>query len=82
MIEQHRSQLEAERPHRDLPRLPSTQVLGTTPAERNVNTAMQQEAAWVASRVEGTGERHKGLLISAMTSRRRRFKTVLLRKEK
>ena len=52
-----------------------------TPAERNANTtAMQQEAAWVASWVEGTRQRHKGLLISAMT--RRRFHTVLLQKEK
>ena len=56
-------------------------VVTGTPAERNANTtAMQQEAAWVASRVEGTRQRHKGLLISAMT--RRRFHTVLLQKEK
>jgi hypothetical protein len=40
--------------------------MGNTPAEWYVNTAMQQETSWVASRVEGTGERHKGLLISAM----------------
>ena len=30
----------------------STQVLGTSPAERNVNTAMQQEAHWVATGLE------------------------------
>ena len=45
--------------------LPS-QVLGRTPAERYVNTALQQEVAWLASRVEGTGERHQGLLLAAM----------------
>ena len=66
LIETHRSQPEAEQPRRDLPRIPASRVMGTTPAERYLNTAIQQEGAWVSSRVEGTGERHKGLLISAM----------------
>jgi len=66
LIDTHQSQLEAEQPRRELPRIPSGQVLGTTPTERYINTAIQQETAWVSSREEGTGERHKGLLISAM----------------
>ena len=40
--------------------------MGATPAERYANRAIQQEVAWVANRVEGTGERHKELLNSAM----------------
>jgi hypothetical protein len=66
LIEAHRSELESEQPRRELRRVPAGVVMGNTPAERYVNTAIQQEAPWVANRVEGTGERHKGLLISAM----------------
>jgi hypothetical protein len=66
LVEQHRIGLEAEQPRRELPRIQAGRVMGATPAERYVNTAIQQEAAWVSSRIEGTGERHKGLLISAM----------------
>ena len=66
LMETHRSELEAEQPRRELPRIPGNKVMGATPAERYVNTAIQQEAAWVSSRIEGTGERYKGLLISAM----------------
>ena len=66
LMEQHRSELEAEQPRRELPRIQASRIMGATPAERYVNTAIQQEAAWVTSRIEGTGERHKGLLISAM----------------
>ena len=66
LIEAHRSELESEQPRRELPQVPGGTVMGNTPAERYVNTAIQQEMSWVASRVEGTGERHKGLLISAM----------------
>jgi len=66
LIEQHRTGLEAEQPRRELPWIQARPIMGATPAERYVNTAIQQEAAWVSSRIEGTGERHKGLLISAM----------------
>ena len=66
LIEAHHSELEEEQPRRELPRIPAGRVMGTTPSEHYVNAASQQEAAWIASRVEGTGERHKGLLISAM----------------
>ena len=66
LIETHRSQLEAEQSHRELPRIPASQVIGSTPAERYVNAAIQREAAWVATRQEGTGERHLGLLVAAM----------------
>ena len=66
LIEAHRLLLEAEQPRRHLPRISNSRTMGATPTERYVNTAILQEAAWVASRVEGTGERHKGLLISAM----------------
>ena len=66
LIEHHRSALEVEQPRRQLPQIQPGQVLRVTPAERYVSSAMQQEVARVASRVEGTGERHKGPLISAM----------------
>ena len=61
----HREHLELEQGARAMPRIPASQVLGRTPAERYVNTAIQQEVAWLASRVEGTGERHQGLLLAA-----------------
>jgi hypothetical protein len=66
LIEAQRAQLEAEQHRRELPQVPRGTLTGNTSAERYINTAIQQEGAWVASRVEGTGERHKGLLISAM----------------
>ena len=66
LVEQHRMEMEAEQPRRSLPVIPTSRVLGATPAERYVNTAIQREAAWVANQVEGTGERHKGLLIASM----------------
>jgi hypothetical protein len=66
LIEAHWSELESEQPRRELPQVPGGSVMGNTPSERYINTAMEQETSWVASRVEGTGERHKGLLISAM----------------
>jgi len=50
----------------DRPAIAAWQVLGASAAERYVNAAIQQESGWVASRTEGTGERHLGLLISAM----------------
>jgi hypothetical protein len=46
--------------------IPDENVLGKTPAERYVSRAVQEEAAWLASRAEGTGERHRGLLIAAI----------------
>ena len=55
LIGTHRSELEAEQPRRELPRIPASRVIGSTPAERYVNAAVQQEVAWVSSRVEGTG---------------------------
>ena len=58
--------MEREQARRDLPRIPKAQVMGQTPAERYVNAAVQQEVAWVASRVEGTGDRHQGLLLAAV----------------
>ena len=66
LMETHRSELEAEQPRRKMLRIQASRIMGATPAERYVNTAIQQEAAWVSTRIEGTGERHKGLLISAM----------------
>ena len=66
LIEHHRAEMEAEQPRRNLPEISTRRVLGATPAERYVNTAIQQEVAWVASQVEGTGQRHKGLLIASM----------------
>mgnify|MGYP000445162653 CR=1 FL=1 len=66
LIERHREHLELEQGARAMPRIPTSQVLGRTPAERYVNTAIQQEVAWLASRVEGTGERHRGLLLAAL----------------
>ena len=49
LIEQHRSELEAEQSRRELPRIQASRIMGATPAERYVNTAIQQEAAWVTS---------------------------------
>ena len=66
LIEGHRDHLDLEQGARTLPRIPTSQVLGRTPAERYVNTALQQEVAWLTSRVEGTGERHQGLLLAAL----------------
>ena len=60
------AEMKAEQPRRDLPKISTSRVLGTTPAERYVNTAIQQQFAWVASQLEGTGQRHKGLLIASM----------------
>jgi hypothetical protein len=61
VIEAQRSELESEQPRRELAQVPARQVIGNTPAERYVNTALRQEAAWVASRVEGTGGAAQGL---------------------
>jgi hypothetical protein len=66
LIETYRAELEAAQECRKLPRIPSSRVMGTTPAERYISAAVQAEAAWLASRVESTGERHRGLLIAAM----------------
>ena len=57
---------EAEKRKQHLPLIPTGQVIGITPAERYVNTAIQQETAWLGTRQEGTGERHLGLLVAAM----------------
>ena len=66
LIESHRNRLEVDQPLRDLPKIPAKSVLGSTPAERYVNKAVQQETTWLVTREEGTGERHKELLICAM----------------
>ena len=66
LMEEHRTEMEAEQPRRDLPRISSGRIFGATPAERYINRAIQQEVAWVSSQVEGTGQRHAGLLISSM----------------
>jgi len=66
LMEAHRIRMEAEQPRRSLPRISSNLVFGATPAERYINTALQQEAVWVSRQVEGTGQRHIGLLISSM----------------
>jgi hypothetical protein len=66
LIEAYRSRLEAEQVSRNLPRIPSGRVMGSTPAERYVSAAVLAEAAWLSSQLEGTGERHRGLLITAM----------------
>jgi hypothetical protein len=64
LIEAHRAMLEQER--RQIPEIDPSRIMGDTPAERYAERVMQEEAAWLASRVEGTGERHRGLLIAAM----------------
>ena len=66
LMEEHRTEMEAEQPRRDLPRISSGRIFGATPAERYINRAIQQEVAWVSNQVEGTGQRHAGLLISSM----------------
>jgi len=57
---------QAESQKRNLPATTKTRVVGATNAERYVNRAIQEEASWVATRQECTGERHQGLLVAAM----------------
>ena len=57
---------QVKRERRDTPHVPDDLILGTTAAERYVSRAIQEEVDWLASRVEGTGERHRGLLVSAL----------------
>jgi hypothetical protein len=66
LVQQHRTDLESQQSRRALPRLSPSQVMGDTPSARYVNTAVQQEVMWVAGRTEGSGERHRDLLIAAM----------------
>lgn len=66
LIKDRQTQLHDEQGRREPPRVPSSHVIGCTPAERYVKAAIHQEAAWLASRVEGTGERHIGLLLAAL----------------
>jgi hypothetical protein len=66
LIEEHRAELEESQAQREMPKVDPARVLGRTSAERYVSAAVQAEAAWLAQQVEGTGERHKGLLISSM----------------
>ena len=66
LIDQHRAELEEARLQRHLPRMPHGSTMGRSPSERYINAAVFQEVAWVANQVEGTGERHKGLLIASM----------------
>jgi hypothetical protein len=66
LVKQYRIDLESQQTRRDLPKIDPGQVMGDTPAERYVNAAIQQEATWVAGRTEGTGERHRDLLVAAM----------------
>ena len=51
---------------RDLPPVSKHLVTETYGAERYVNTIILQEATWLASRSEGSGERHLGLLVAAI----------------
>ena len=57
---------EAEKRKQDVSFVPARHVVGISPTERYVDSAIQQEVAGVSSRVEGTGERHLGLLVAAM----------------
>ena len=66
LIEERKADLENQQAERDLPPILHSQIVGHTSAERYANAAIQQEAAWLSSQVEGTGERHKGLLLAAL----------------
>jgi hypothetical protein len=66
LIQQHQTELASQQAHRALPQISHSQVMGITPSERYVNAAIQQEVSWVAGRTEGSGERHRDLLIAAM----------------
>jgi predicted nucleic acid-binding protein len=50
---------------KDLPHNARSLVTGFSDAERYVNRAVQEEVAWLSTRLEGTGERHLGLLVSS-----------------
>jgi hypothetical protein len=64
LIETHCATLEQERGH--IPEIDPSRIMGDTPAERYAQRVIQKEAAWLASRIEGTGKRHRSLLIAAM----------------
>jgi hypothetical protein len=66
LVRRYRVVLEKQQTHRALPQIDPRQIMGNTPAERYVNAAIQQEALWVTGRIEGTGERHRDLLVAAM----------------
>jgi hypothetical protein len=66
LVQQYQTELESQQAHRVLPKIDPAQVMGATPSERYVDAAIQQEVMWVAGRTEGSGERHRDLLIAAM----------------
>ncbi|MFQ6029235.1 MAG: hypothetical protein ACE5Q6_17290, partial [Dehalococcoidia bacterium] len=57
---------QSESQKRKIPGMPRSRIAGATAFERYVHRAVQEESAWLATRVEGTGERHLGLLVAAM----------------
>lgn len=66
LINDRRTDLDHQQSRRDIPGVPPGQIVGHTQAERYVNSAQLQEVAWLACQVEGTGERHNGLLLAAL----------------
>ncbi|MBI4299113.1 MAG: AAA family ATPase [Chloroflexi bacterium] len=63
--EDKRRVLEREIGRRQLPAIDSSRIRGSTPDERYVGRAIEEESNWLASRVKGTGDRHSGLIVVA-----------------
>jgi hypothetical protein len=66
LTDEYQQILEHQATRRDMPAVDRSQVKGDTAAERYVSAAIAGEVQWLASRQEGTGERHLGLLVAAM----------------
>jgi hypothetical protein len=59
--------LRREAQQRTSPQLPNPGLVrGDSKWEKYINRAIDDEVAWVSTRQEGTGERHRGLLIAAI----------------
>ena len=56
LIEEHQADLKAEDHRRELPRIPSSRIMGCTPAERYVSAAIQSETAWLSCQVKRVRE--------------------------
>ena len=63
--EDRRREMETTSNRRQLTAIDPAKIIGDTPNARYVSKAVQEEKAYLASRVKGTGDRHSGLLVMA-----------------
>ena len=66
LVREHCSQMATEQAPRTRSRITSSRVFGTSPADHYINAAIDREVVSLSNKAEGTGERHKALLISSM----------------